>query len=272
MFRGDRGPGDLGAGVLRAAVLRSADGGVVGAAIVVRAVVVIERRDGEEITRRKGMAPGKGGEGVTLALNIAGACGVGNGVVGDLIIVAPQSGDEAELVIGVGVVDERCHAAESPGAIVQNGRAWRFEAVVAPVAVHACVVGELFGVAAEIDLIVGLVEGAEGGSELGFVVAFETGAGNDVEDAVSAIAGIGRIAAATDFEEVDVFGIDLGAHVAGDIGVGDGDTVNRPGDLMAAADVKLVVRDPGARNVGGDHVEAIAEVGAGGVLDFAAAA
>ncbi len=88
------------------------------------------------------------------------------------------------------------------------------EAVVAAVAVEAGVVGELFGVVAEVELVVGLEEVACGEDEFGLAVALEAGAGDDVEDAVGAVADVGGVAAALDFEVVDVLGVDLCGEVA----------------------------------------------------------
>jgi hypothetical protein len=145
------------------------------------------------------------------------------------------------------------------------------EAVVAAVAVEARIVGEFFGVVAEVELGVGLVEAAGGEDELGLAVALEAGARDYVEDAVGAVAGVGGVAAALDFDVVDVFGIDLRAEVAGDVGVGDLDAVDEPGDLMAAAHVEHVVGHVGAGDVVGDHGHAVGAGGAGGLGDVVAA-
>ncbi len=85
----------------------------------------------------------------------------------------------------------------------------RLQAEIAAVAVDAGVVGEAFGVAAEAEGVVGLVEVAGAEDEFGLVVALETGAGHDVEDAVGAVAELGAIAAAIDFHVIHVFGIEL---------------------------------------------------------------
>ena len=129
----------------------------------------------------------------------------------------------------------------------------RGEAVVAAVAVEAGVPGEFLGVVAEVELVVGLEEVAGGEDELGLAVALEAGAGDDVEDAVGAVADVGGVAAALDFEVVDVLGVDLRAEVGGDVGVGDLDAVDEPGDLVAAAHVQHVVGHVGAGDVVGDH-------------------
>ena len=196
---------------------------------------------------------------------------VGIGVVGDLEEVVAELGDEAELVFGGAVVDEGGEAAVAVGGVVEDCGDGRGEAVVAAVAVEAGVVGELFGVVAEVELVVGLEEVAGGEDELGLAVALEAGAGDDVEDAVGAVADVGGVAAALDFEVVDVLGIDLRAEVAGDVGVGDLDAVDEPGDLVAAAHVQHVVGHVGAGDVVGDHGHAVGAVGAGGLGDVVAA-
>ena len=97
------------------------------------------------------------------------------------------------------------------------------------------------GVIAERELGFTGVEIAGGKEQFGFAVALESIAGQDVEDAVGAVADVGRIAAALGFELVDVFGVDLRADVGGDFGVGDGDAIDEPTGLVAAADMQHVV-------------------------------
>src|SRR5262249_31771542 len=108
------------------------------------------------------------------------------------------------------------------------------------------------------------------GDEFRFPIAFETGAGNYVEGSVSAVAVFGRLAAALNFDDVDIFGIELGANVCRDVCVGDGNAVHEPGNLVAAADVKLVVDHVGAGCVAGHEVEAIGASGARELCNFRA--
>ena len=82
--------------------------------------------------------------------------------------------------------------------------------------------------AAEAELVVGLVEIAGGEDEFALVVALEAGAGHDVEDAVGAVAELGAVAAAVDFDIIDVLGIELGAEILRDGGVDDGNAVEQP--------------------------------------------
>ncbi len=146
---------------------------------------------------------------------------------------------------------------------MENQADGRGEAIVAAVAAEAGVVGELLGVVAEVELVVGLEEVAGGDDELGLAVALEAGAGHDVEDAVGAVADVGGVAAALDLDVVDVFRADLSGEVASDVGVGNFDAVEEPADLMAAADVEHVVGDVGAGGEVGDHGEGVGAVSAG---------
>ena len=223
----------------------------------------------------EGVQPGEGAVAVGLVLAVAQAAGVvelvlpvvGIGVVGNLVVVGAELGDVAELVGGVAVVDERGEAAVAVFGVVDRRGDGGLESVVAAVAVEAGVLGEFFGVVAEAELVVGLVEVAGGEDELGLAVAFEAGAGDDVEDAVGAVADVGGVAAALDLEGIDILGVDLRADVGSDVGVGDFDAVDKPAEFVAAAHVQHVVGHVGAGDVVGDHGEGVGAVGAGGVGD-----
>src|SRR5262249_58446314 len=94
-------------------------------------------------------------------------------------------------------------------------------------------------------------------------IALKTGAGDYVEDTVGAIAVFGRITAALHFNTVDVLGIELRTDVRGDAGVRNRNSIEQPGNLMASANVQLVVDDVGAGDVIRDHGDAVASRGAG---------
>src|ERR1700722_17199369 len=215
---GDLG-GDVGlcSGVGGAAVGGGGYGDVVGVGFVVGTVVVEEGRDLKDGGGVEGVKPGEGGNGVGFVLAVAEADGlellvayaVGVGVVGDLEVVGAELGDEAELVFRGAVVEQRCEAAVAVGGVVDYDSCGRGEAVVAAVAVEAGVVGELFCVVTEVELVVGLEEAACREDELGLAGALEAGAGDYVEDAVGAVAYVGGVTAALDFDVVDVLGIDL---------------------------------------------------------------
>ena len=103
----------------------------------------------------------------------------------------------------------------------------------------------------------GLEEIPRAENQLRIIVALEARARGDVEDPVRTIAVVGGVAAALDFESVNVLGVDLGPHVACDVGVGNGHAVDEPAHLMPAADVQLVMREISSRNKVGDHCEAV---------------
>ena len=119
----------------------------------------------------------------------------------------------------------------------------------------------------KLNCVVGLIEIAGAEDDFGFVVALEAGAGDNVEDAVGAIAELGAVAAAIDFQVVDVFGIELRAEVGSDVGIGHRNAVDEPTGLVAPADVELIVGEVGPGNVVGDHGQAVGAGGAGRVLD-----
>ena len=85
----------------------------------------------------------------------------GKGIVGDLVEVFAQRGDQAKLVRGIDVEDERSEAAVAVFGVMHNLRHGGLDAEIAAIAVDAGVVGKALGVAAEAELVVGLVEIAE---------------------------------------------------------------------------------------------------------------
>src|ERR1700730_11992880 len=99
------------------------------------------------------------------------------------------------------------------------------------------------------------------------MVALEAGAGDDVEDTVGAVADVGGVTAALDFDVVDVLGVDLCAEVAADVRVWNLHAIDEPTNLMTAAHVQHVMGDVGAWDVVGDHGQAVGAVGAGGLGD-----
>ena len=177
---------------------------------------------------------------------------------------------EAELIFGGLVANEGDEAALGVGGVVIDGGDGRGQAVVGAGAGEACVPGGCCGVVAERELGFAGAEIAAGEQQLAVAVALEAVAGKHVEDAIGAVAHVGGVAAALGFERVDVLGIDLRADVGGDLGVGDGDAVDEPTGLVAAAHVQHVVGHVGAGNVVGDHLHADGAAGAGGLVDVGA--
>ena len=122
---------------------------------------MVEGRDREHESRTEGADPGKSNKGVVLAVGIAEELTLRAGVVwieGDLIEVAPQLRDQAELVLRIRVVDQRGEAAEAVSRVVDHRRGGSLQAEIGAVSVHAGVIGEAIGVAAEVELVVGLVK------------------------------------------------------------------------------------------------------------------
>src|SRR6267378_3753327 len=264
----DPGNARLPAFVFRGAVLRCGAGYVVRVAAVVGAVVMKEGRYGQHQSGAKRANPGEGRERIVLAVDVPSKRGWIAGINRHLIKIAARLSDQAELVLRIQVEDERSEAPEAVGGVVADRGGGSLQAEIGAVSVHAGVIGEAIAVAAEVELIIGLIEVAGGEDEFGIVVAFEAGAWGDVEYTVGAVAIVGGVTPALRFHGVDVFWVELGAEVAGDVGVGDGDAVNQPGRLMAAANVQLVVDDVGTGDVVGDQRHAVGSRGAGCITDF----
>src|ERR1700752_967299 len=110
---------------------------------------------------------------------------------------------------------------------------------------------------AKIELIVGLVKVAGGHDKFRLVVALKAGARGNVENSVSAVAVIRRVAAPLRLQRIDFPRIDLRAKIAGDIRVRYRDAVNEPAHLMAATNMKLIMREVSTRHVVGDHRQAV---------------
>src|SRR6266496_735264 len=149
-------------------------------------------------------------------------------VVGNLVVILTQRSDQAKLIGWIDIEDEGAETSVAIGGIVQDVRNRGLYAKIAAVPIQSNVVGEALGVAAETEGVIGLIIIAGTEDEFGLAVALKAGAGHDVEDAISAIAELGAVAAAIDFQVVDVFGIELRADVGGDVGVGNRDAVHEP--------------------------------------------
>src|SRR5579872_324730 len=107
--------------------------------------------------------------------------------------------------------------------------------------------------AAEIELVVGLVKIAEAGDQLSFIVALKASAGHDVEDTISAVPELSAVTSPINLHVVDVLGVELRAQIGSDVGVGHGHTVDQPAGLVASANVQLVVGDVSTGDIVRDH-------------------
>src|SRR5882762_2206136 len=202
-----------------------------------------EGRYGQHQSGAKRANPGEGRERIALAIDVASKRSWIGGINRHLIKIAARLSDQAELVLRIQVEDERSEAAEAVGRVVADRGGGSLQADIGAVSVHAGVIGEAIAVAAEVKLIIGLIEVAGAEDKLGIVVASEAGPWGDVEYAVGAVAIVGGITPALRFHSVDVFWVELGAEVAGDVGVGNRNAVDEPAHLVSAANVQLVVRE-----------------------------
>jgi len=74
-----------------------------------------------------------------------------------------------------------------------------------------------------------------------------------------------------DFEVIDVFWIELRSDGIGDVGVWNRNAIDEPSHLMTTSNVKLIVRDYGARHIVCDHREAVRPIRAGRLCNLFAA-
>src|SRR5579863_2990585 len=154
--------------------------GIAKSAVVVGAITVEEGRDRREKSWIEGMHPGKIHDGVGFMVAIAKVEAgilrreivgwdrrilnvIGEWIVGNLIVILAQRSDEAQLVRGIDVENQRAEASITVYGVVHHLRNRRLNAEIAAVSVDAGVVGKTLGVAAEVKRVVALVEisGAE---------------------------------------------------------------------------------------------------------------
>src|SRR5260370_26170646 len=265
-------PGHVGlpAFIFRGTVVRRGAGYVIRRAVVVGAVVMKEGRHGEHEPWGESANPREGSERIVLAIAIAqDRCWIAR-INRHLVKIAARLSDQAKLVLWIQVEDERSESAEAVGRVVSDRGSGSLQPEIGAIAAQAGVISKAAGVAAEVELIIRLIKVPSGEDQLGFVVTFESGARGDIEYAVGAVAVVCGVAAALRLKSINVPGIDLRAEVAGDVGVGDRNAINEPTDLVAAADVELVVRQIGARDVIGNHRQAVGPRGAGRFLNLQA--
>ncbi len=149
--------------------------------------------------------------------------------MGNLVIILAQRSHQPKLVGGDSALNMKdANPPITVLRVVNHLPDRRLQAVVAAISVQARVIGEALGVPAEIELIVGLIPIAERDDQFRLVVALEAGAGHDIEDPVRAVSVLRIVAAALNFEIIDVLGVNLRAQIGGDIGVGYGHAVNQP--------------------------------------------
>src|SRR5262249_48378599 len=138
---------------------------------------------------------------------------------------------------------QRSEAAEAVALTMKDFGNRGFQTVVTAIAVDAGVVSETLCVIAETKLVVCLIKVPVRNEQLSLALAFKTTAGNDIENAVSAITVFCRITAALTLQIVDVFWIELRSDSIGDVRVRERHAVDQPSHLMPATNVQLIVGD-----------------------------
>src|SRR5262249_20899695 len=155
------------------------------------------------------------------------------------------------------VEDQGSKTALAIVAVVKHLRPGGHQAHIRAIDADARVVCETIRVVTEANLAVRGMKAAVRGGHFDFPVAFERRGGDDVEDAVGAVPVLAGFPAALDFHNVDILGVKLRANVRSNVGVGYGYAVDQPGNLMAAANVQLVMDHVSARRVSRDELETV---------------
>src|ERR1700722_17363351 len=275
IFRDVCAKAHLAAGIRRSAMLSSHDW-VGERAVIVGAIVMIEGRYSQQRFRIERVNPGEVHQCIGFMIAVAliearvlpGQLAVDKAVfnverkrvVRNLVVVLTQRCNEAQLIRGIDVKNQRSEAAVAIGCVVYDLRHRSLNSQIAAIAVDAGVIGEPFGVAAEAEGIVGLIEISGAQYNLCFIVPLESGARHDVEDSIGAISKIRAVAAAAHLEIVDVLGIKLRSKVRRDVGVGNRHAIDQPTRLVSAANVQLIVREIRSRHVIRDHGETVGPV------------
>ncbi len=226
-------------------------------AIVISAVPMHERRNRQQDSGLERVNPGEIQKAVAFALRIANIRCLLIRSVGHLKKIGACGSGKPQLIVWSGVENEGSKSADAIIVVVQ--RIWLrwHQSNIGAIRANAGVVGKSFGVIADTDLAVGGMKISVCGQQFDFAITFESRARNYVEHAISTVAVVGGVAATLDFDYVHILGIELRTDVRSDVGIGDRDTVDQPGNLMAAANVKLIVNHVRAGGVVGDEIEAV---------------
>src|SRR5260370_10912756 len=229
-------PGHVGlpAFIFRGTVLRRGAGYVIRRAVVVGGVAMKEGRHGEHEPWGESANPRECSERIGLAIAIAqDRCWIAR-INRHLVKIAARLSDQAKLVLWIQVEDERSESAEAVGRVVSDRGTGSLHPEIGAIAAQAGVITKAARVAAEGEFYIRFIKVPSGEDQLGFVVTFESGARGDIEYAVGAVAVGCGVAAALRLKSINVPGIDLGAEVAGECGVGRGNAINGQHDLVAA--------------------------------------
>src|ERR1043165_4650990 len=188
MPAGRSGSDNVHSTVMRAPVVTRDERLVFGAAEELAASEVIKRRDRQNEMRSASMYPGCKYKSVSLLRLIPDTCILGFRIVRHLIVVSVERCVEAKLVGPAGREDQVGKAAEAMRLVVHYLGPRRCESVIGAETVQARVIGEALRVIGEADEVVRGVEVSVDHAQLAFAVAAESGARDDAEESVSAVA------------------------------------------------------------------------------------
>src|SRR5579864_3719102 len=80
------------------------------------------------------------------------------GIIRNLVVISAQRSHQPQLVRGIHIEDQRPEASIAIFRIVDHLRNRRLNAEIAAISIHAAVISKTLGVAAKIELVVGLIE------------------------------------------------------------------------------------------------------------------
>src|SRR6266853_6166935 len=150
---------------------------------------------------------------------------------------------------------------------MKNRGSWRLESQVASISTEAAIVGEALRVPSAADLVVGLIEISEACDEVALLVSLESRSRNDIEDTVGPIPIVRIITTSLHFHIIDVLGIELWPHIAGNVCIRNRYPIHRPADLVSPSNMKLIVGHVRTGHILRDYGQTIRAVGPGRILN-----
>src|SRR6266853_6644225 len=141
------------------------------------------------------------------------------GIIRNLVVVPAQRSHEPELVRRIDVENQGAEAPVPILGIVDYLRNRWLQTQIASIPVHTGVVCKTLGVTPKAHLRIGLVKASPAENYFRFIVAFETGAGDEVEHAIGPVSKLCAITSTIYFHVVEVFGVELRAEIGCNIGV-----------------------------------------------------
>src|SRR5262245_40809107 len=158
------------------------------------------------------------------------------------------------------VEDQRGKRTGASDLVVQYLVCRCLEAVVAAVSIQAEIISKAVGMVAEAKLIVsGFVIGIAG-HQFALPASLKAAASDNIEHAIGPIAEFCRVASTLDLDIIDVLWVELRTDIAGDIRIRHRHAVNRPGDLMPASYMELIMNHVCPRDEVRDHGHTVGPV------------